>query len=137
MSDSGSDYELETKKKPTKKPAKKSKKPANVSDEDSDSGPDDRNQPAPKKQKTSNKKESSSGGVDKFETGPGGERLYPLGRMRYVSIGAFKGKKNVNIREYYVDKNDDKMKPGKKGICLSLEEWSKIKDLAPTLDEEI
>lgn len=33
--------------------------------------------------------------------------------MRYVTVSEFKGKKYVNIREYY--DNDGEMKPGRKG----------------------
>ncbi len=36
-----------------------------------------------------------------------------LGRMRYVSVSDFRGKKLINIREYY-DKDGD-LAPGRKG----------------------
>ena len=41
---------------------------------------------------------------------------YPqLSKMRFASVSEFKGKKYVNIREYY--EKDGDLLPGKKGKC--------------------
>ena len=41
--------------------------------------------------------------------------MFQLGRKRFASVSTFKGKQYVNIREFYEDKNDNKLKPTKKG----------------------
>lgn len=47
---------------------------------------------------------------------PDGSALIPqLGSRKRVSVSEFKGKLLVDIREYYEDKADGSMKPGKKG----------------------
>ena len=41
----------------------------------------------------------------------------------------------MDIREFYNDKGE--MKPGKKGIALSKENWNKLKDYINVIDEAI
>lgn len=48
---------------------------------------------------------------------------------RFVRISEFKGKKYVDIREYYVDSASGELKPGKKGISLSLEQFKELQSL--------
>ena len=48
-----------------------------------------------------------------------------LGKNKFVTVDEFKGKVLVNIREYYKDDNDD-LKPGRKGIALTLEQWKTL-----------
>ncbi|KAF2640097.1 PC4-domain-containing protein [Massarina eburnea CBS 473.64] len=52
---------------------------------------------------------------------------------RRVTISDFKGKTLVSIREYYEDANGD-MKPGKKGISLSIEQYNALLSAAPLLE---
>ena len=54
-----------------------------------------------------------------------GEVSFRLDQKRRLVVRKFKGKLLVDIREYYMD--DGKMKPGKKGIALSEENWVSIK----------
>jgi len=42
-----------------------------------------------------------------------------------VDVSKFKGKTLVNIREYYTDDIGD-LKPGRKGISLSVDQWKVI-----------
>lgn len=51
-----------------------------------------------------------------------------LSNNRYVRISEFKGKKYVDIREYYVDDSGE-LKPGKKGISLSPEQFKEFASL--------
>jgi hypothetical protein len=44
-----------------------------------------------------------------------------LSDMRFVDVSKFKGRTLINIREYYKDK-DDMVRPGKKGISLSVDQ---------------
>ncbi|KAK5640947.1 hypothetical protein RI129_009494 [Pyrocoelia pectoralis] len=97
---------------PKSKPSKKKSESS-----DSDSGPEDRG-PA-KKQKVESSEENS----------------WSLGKHRFVKLTEFKGKWYVNIREYY--DSDGELKPGKKGIMLTMEQWYKFKEIVPELEDAI
>jgi hypothetical protein len=56
-------------------------------------------------------------------------------KNKRVTISKFKGKLYVGIREYYED--GAKMKPGKKGISLQIEEWEALKECMKDIDEII
>ncbi|XP_064474554.1 activated RNA polymerase II transcriptional coactivator p15-like [Ornithodoros turicata] len=106
-----------------------SKKKARPADSDSDSGPDDRT-PASKKPKT---KETAS----KASAGDGDEdNTFSIGKKRFVTVRQFKGKVMVDIREFYEDNNAD-LKPGRKGICLQLDQWNALKGRIEEIDEAI
>merc|ERR1719354_760858 len=118
-SDSDSDAELKAKKKKekaekrkseenTEKPAKKTK-----TEEDSSS----------KKSEKSPKKKEKSGASSSIEGNA--HDGFSLGKMRRISILEFKGRKMVNIREYYTDAAGDE-KPGKKGVALMPESWDAL-----------
>jgi len=64
------------------------------------------------------------------------EKKYELGRLRYVSVSEFRGKKMISIREYY-QADDGEERPGKKGISLSVEQWQKLKSHMDDVDEDI
>ena len=49
---------------------------------------------------------------------------FELGKNRKLSVSLYKGKKLVNIREFY--ESGGEMKPGKKGIALTLDQWEKV-----------
>ena len=57
-----------------------------------------------------------------FVTDPG-EKKWELERDRFITVSEFKGKKNIQIREYYKDKATSELKPGKKGISLKPNEF--------------
>ncbi|XP_054714604.1 activated RNA polymerase II transcriptional coactivator p15-like isoform X2 [Uloborus diversus] len=104
-----------------------SKKKSKLEDSDSDSGPDDRT-PAKKKQKGSDKA-SSSGGNDEDSN------MFKLSKMRYVNVREFRGKIMVDIREYY--DSDGDLKPGRKGICLNMEQWNALKEQIDSIDQAV
>ncbi|NWH63387.1 TCP4 polymerase, partial [Geococcyx californianus] len=64
------------------------------------------------------------------------EDMFQIGKMRYVRVSCFKGKVLVDIREFYTDKEGD-MKPGRKGIALSAEQWSQLKEIIPEIDAAV
>ncbi|NXA42640.1 TCP4 polymerase, partial [Eudromia elegans] len=64
------------------------------------------------------------------------EKMFQIGKMRYVRVSCFKGKVLVDIREFYVDKEGD-TKPGRKGIALSAEQWNQLKEIVPEIDAAI
>ncbi|KAF5269606.1 hypothetical protein FQR65_LT05945 [Abscondita terminalis] len=101
---------------PKTKPSKKKSESS-----DSDSGPDDRG-PA-KKQKVASNNSSNE------------DNSWTIGRNRFVKLSEFKGKWYVNIREYY-DAGGE-LRPGKKGIMLTMEQWHTFKGILGEVDEAI
>uniref|UniRef100_A0A023FT67 Activated RNA polymerase II transcriptional coactivator p15 n=1 Tax=Amblyomma parvum TaxID=251391 RepID=A0A023FT67_AMBPA len=101
------------------------------SDSDSDSGPEDRNPPQKKGKAADNKSKSGASSSGDNEDGK-----FMIGKKRYVSVREFKGRVMVDIREYYEDSNCD-LKPGKKGICLQLDQWNALKNQIDDIDAAI
>ncbi|NXN67437.1 TCP4 polymerase, partial [Himantopus himantopus] len=64
------------------------------------------------------------------------EDMFQIGKMRYVRVSCFKGKVLVDIREFYIDK-EGSMKPGRKGIALSAEQWNQLKEIIPEIDAAV
>lgn len=89
---------------------------------DSDSGPEDR-EPIKKKVKTD----------DSYRT-EDKEPTWDLGKNRFVKVSQFKGKVYINVREFY--NADGELKPGKKGIMLTGEQWQRFKASIDEIDEE-
>ncbi|XP_050294881.1 RNA polymerase II transcriptional coactivator [Anthonomus grandis grandis] len=90
---------------------------------DSDSGPEDR-EPVKKKVKSD----------DSFRT-EDKEPTWDLGKNRFVKLSEFKGKVYINIREFY--NADGDLRPGKKGIMLTTEQWQRFKASVNEIDEEL
>ena len=63
------------------------------------------------------------------------EIKFVLDNKKRVTVHKFKGQIKVDIREFY-DSNGE-MKPGKKGISLSLDNWKKLKEFIDDIDESI
>ncbi|KYQ58061.1 Activated RNA polymerase II transcriptional coactivator p15 [Trachymyrmex zeteki] len=61
------------------------------------------------------------------------DTVWDLGNNRQVNVRNFKGKYYVDIREMYYDKDGD-LKPGKKGIFLSMQQWRKFMDVVEEVD---
>ncbi|XP_016967639.1 RNA polymerase II transcriptional coactivator [Drosophila biarmipes] len=102
----------------------KTKKKAQASSSESDSGPEDRNQPASKKAKEA---PAAKGSAAK-DAGGDGATTWTLEGLRQVRINEFRGRKMVDIREFY-EKNGETL-PGKKGISLSIKQWKKLLEVA-------
>uniref|UniRef100_A0A1A9Z9F3 Transcriptional coactivator p15 (PC4) C-terminal domain-containing protein n=1 Tax=Glossina pallidipes TaxID=7398 RepID=A0A1A9Z9F3_GLOPL len=96
------------------------------SESDSDSGPEDRLPPPPKKSKESNANSKSKGST---------ETKWILEKQRHVTISEFRGRKLIDIREYY-EKNGESL-PGKKGISLSITQWKKLLEVAEEINKSL
>nr|CAH7725734.1 unnamed protein product [Callosobruchus chinensis] len=118
-SDSSSESEQEVKSKKSKKEHKKKK--ADTSD--SDSGPDDK----VKKSKPEGKKAKSGGSSE--------DNQWSLGKTRFVKLTEFRNTWYLDIREFY--NADGDLKPSKKGIMLTMEQWQKLKNHISDIDEAI
>jgi len=119
----------------------KSKEFLSSSESDSDC-----DEPKPKKKKVEKpkkeekkeekkKEEKGASGGSAGEKGPSGETMFQLSRMRYATVSEFRGKVLVSIREYY--EKDGEIRPGKKGISLTLEQWNSLKDQIGDIDAEV
>ncbi|KAH0948629.1 hypothetical protein HN011_010559 [Eciton burchellii] len=62
------------------------------------------------------------------------DTIWDLGNNRQVNVRNFKGKYYVDIREMYYDKDGD-LKPGKKGIFLTMQQWRKFMEVVEEIDK--
>jgi activated RNA polymerase II transcriptional coactivator p15 len=79
-------------------------------------------------QSTSNPPSSPSKNADD-------EVFFELSWKRRVTVKKWRATVLIDIREYWGEGED--LKPGKKGISLSLEQWKALKDLIPDIDDAI
>ena len=70
----------------------------------------------------------------KFDEGH--EVVFNINAMRRVTLREFRGKTLIDIREYYSDAAGD-LRPGKKGISLTEEQWAKLVELMPKINEAL
>lgn len=61
--------------------------------------------------------------------------FFELSKKRRVTIRKWRTTTLVDIREYWGD--DDDLKPGKKGISLSIDQWNMLKGLIADIDDAI
>ncbi|XP_053208524.1 activated RNA polymerase II transcriptional coactivator p15-like [Panonychus citri] len=70
---------------------------------------------------------------DSDSKGEGSDVRFQLSNNRFVSVGSFKGRLRVDIREFWINDKGEKC-PGKKGLSLNLDEWKKFKDCIDDVD---
>ncbi|MEQ8167744.1 MAG: transcriptional coactivator p15/PC4 family protein [Candidatus Eremiobacterota bacterium] len=67
-----------------------------------------------------------------------GEIKKNRGEKIVFSLGEFKGKKRIDIRNYFLGEEDSETwKPTKKGINISLEQWQEFKELLKEVDNAL
>ncbi|PKU41081.1 hypothetical protein llap_8626 [Limosa lapponica baueri] len=98
-------------------------------------GPEGRKKEMASKSEKMLKTEARPSKVTEKPPGQGSEEegMFQIGKMRYVRVSCFRGKVLVDIREFYTDK-EGSMKPGRKGIALSAEQWNQLKEVIPEID---
>ncbi|KAJ3340664.1 hypothetical protein HDU93_006521 [Gonapodya sp. JEL0774] len=69
-------------------------------------------------------------------TNDDGSPYWKLTGDRRVTLSTYKGRKMVDIREYYSAAGGE-MKPGKKGISLPFEQFELLKKIIPLIDAEL
>ncbi|KAM3187959.1 hypothetical protein ACTXT7_001281 [Hymenolepis weldensis] len=82
-------------------------------------------------------KQPKSSGDVKYETTASGDKIIDLTGKKYVCVRSFRGRTFVDIREYYEDKADGALKPGKKGVSLNCDQWENLKNLIKNIDDDI
>ncbi|KAI4867349.1 PC4-domain-containing protein [Hypoxylon rubiginosum] len=83
----------------------------------------------------SSKKAKTAGAADSGKDDEGNS-FWALGGTRRATVSSFKGKDFVNIREYYSDASGS-LKPGKKGIMLTPEQYAKFLEAIPSINAEL
>ncbi|EKV10692.1 hypothetical protein PDIG_55300 [Penicillium digitatum PHI26] len=69
------------------------------------------------------------------KTDSNGDRYWEISKMRRVTISSFRGKTQVNVREYY-EKNGQEL-PGKKGISMPVDQFAAIISILPEIEQEL
>ncbi|KAJ5170657.1 ssDNA-binding transcriptional regulator [Penicillium coprophilum] len=69
------------------------------------------------------------------KTDSNGDRYWELSKMRRVTISSFRGKTQVNIREYY--EKDGQALPGKKGISMPVDQFAAIISILPEIEQAL
>ena len=87
-----------------------------------------------KKRNKKEKEKNEDGKSDDIIVG-NNEVKFLLDNKKRVTVHKFKGQLKVDIREFYDDNGE--MKPGKRGISLSLDNWTKLKKFINEIDESI
>lgn len=96
-------------------------------EDDANSGPEESSKPVKK-----SKNNSST-----LETGKDsdGNHYWEIAPKRRVGVSKFKNNTLVNIREYY--EADGQMKPGKKGISLTVEQYQAFIKVIPAINSQL
>jgi len=115
-------------------PTQKKRKQADEDEEENDARADQ------KVSRTSNA--PASHGVDdekgQPKKGANGEVVIPLGKeFLRASVRKFNKITLVDIRKFYKDKGSGELKPGNKGISLTISDWKELKDNIGRIDEGI
>lgn len=92
--------------------------------------PSKKSKTAVKKKKVDTPPPKSSGAGVKV----GDEVRFELGKMKFATVSEFRGRKMVNIREFYMN-GEGELRPGKKGIALMPDQWEKLKNNMDEIDE--
>ncbi|CAI7570838.1 unnamed protein product [Penicillium glandicola] len=92
---------------------------------ESGAGPD--NSVRPKKSKVNATAEA--------KTDSNGDRYWEISKMRRLTISSFRGKTQVNVREYY--EKDGQELPGKKGISMPVDQFATIVSILPEIERAL
>ncbi|KAK8242717.1 putative RNA polymerase II transcriptional coactivator [Phyllosticta capitalensis] len=93
---------------------------------------DDDEAPKGKKSKSTSKAKKGGSSANGMLTDDNGDQYWELSTLRRVTVSEFKGKSMVNIREYY--EKDGKTLPGKKGISLTVEQYTELLKALPAVE---
>ncbi|KAI1389764.1 PC4-domain-containing protein [Hypoxylon trugodes] len=104
-------------------------------DEDEEVASDQEVKSSSKAKSKPSKKAKTSSAADSGKDDDGNS-FWSLGGTRRATVSGFKGKTFINIREYWTDASGD-LKPGKKGIMLTPEQYNKLLEVIPSINAEL
>lgn len=104
-------------------------------DEEDEDASSDQEVKSTSKSSKSTKKAKTSRATDSGKDDDGNS-FWSLGGTRRATVSSFKGRTFINIREYYTDAAGD-LKPGKKGIMLTPEQYNKLLEAIPSINAEL
>lgn len=84
-----------------------------------------------------NTSKNSSSSKDSKHVDDEGNTFWDLSNKRRIVVQKFKGNVYVNLREYYEDKKTGAMKPGMKGLMLSVEQYQTLLSTVPAINKEL
>ncbi|OCK88102.1 PC4-domain-containing protein [Cenococcum geophilum 1.58] len=120
--------------KRTSQIARKNSRPAKIFTNKKRSASIDESDSEPKSKKgKKSKTQVHSTERPKMKKDSDGNEYWEISKNRRVGISNFKGMALVNIREYY--EKDGEMQPGKKGISLSLDQYSNLISILPDIEK--
>jgi hypothetical protein len=73
--------------------------------------------------------------MDSSQKNSDGEIYFELTSRRRVTVRRWKASTLIDIREFWGDDGD--LKPGKKGISLTLDQWKQLLELTPEIEASI
>ncbi|PJF18077.1 hypothetical protein PSACC_02103 [Paramicrosporidium saccamoebae] len=73
--------------------------------------------------------------MDSFQRNSDGEIYFELTSRRRVTVRRWKTSTLIDIREFWGDDGD--LKPGKKGISLTLDQWKQLLKWTPEIEASI
>lgn len=106
----------------------KKKRPSDDAAADSDSEGSSLKEPPPSTTDTND-------GLLEDQTNADGETFFELSKTRRVTLRQWKGKALVDIREFWGEPSN--LKPGKKGISLTAEQWRQLAKIAPAISRRL
>lgn len=74
--------------------------------------------------------------VKAIESKEESESLFELFRLRKVKVKKFQNRVYVDLRQYEMNQ-EAKIVPTPKGVTLTVEEWDKIKEILPEIEDEM
>ncbi|GAX75650.1 hypothetical protein CEUSTIGMA_g3094.t1 [Chlamydomonas eustigma] len=75
------------------------------------------------KRPSSSKRKTSPADLPVTKLSRGEGLVFDLDPFKRVTVKTYKGVVQVDLREFYMDKESGELKPGPKGIALSLDQW--------------
>ncbi|KAI9772097.1 MAG: hypothetical protein M1840_001385 [Geoglossum simile] len=78
------------------------------------------------------KKPAKGEAVGSADIDDNGDMFWEISHSRRVTISEFKGRRMVSVREYY--EKDGKHLPGKKGISMPIDQYSKFLAIIPEIE---
>jgi len=78
---------------------------------------------------------ASTGASETKATSGDSTSVFKLSDLRQLSVRTWKGKVNIDIREYY--SSGGELKPGNKGISLTVDQWKRLQGYVADINQAV